>query len=66
MKNQKESKINIKVIDAEKKTPLPHGYTSIIIRVSQQGYIENSNFCVCCRREIPEGTIVCRDCLSNG
>lgn len=25
-------------------------------------YIEESNFCVCCGVEIPEGTMICNEC----
>ena len=25
-------------------------------------YVEESNYCVCCGEEIPEGTMICKQC----
>lgn len=63
-KGNKTNGIIFKVIAADEKLPQING-TEIIVRVNQDGNMENSNFCVCCGREIPEGAMVCRKCLNG-
>ena len=45
-----------------------HSQEAVIIQcrvVNGKKKIENSNFCVCCGTEIPEGTMICNICRND-